>query len=149
MLSDHLTEETVVFAEAADWREAVETAAAPLVERGSVRPEYVQKILENIEAPGGTYMDLGFGVTLAHARPEAGVDATGLSLLVLDRPVDLADDPAHPAKLVFVLAATDTTAHQSTMAELAKLLVDKDARDALTAATGYGDVLRAIEGSES
>lgn len=147
MLSEQLTEETVRFGAASTWYEAVEEAAQPLLERGAIHASYVEKILENLAAPGGTYMDLGFGITLAHARPEAGVEEVGLSLLVLDHPVDLVEDPSHPAKLIFVLAATDATAHQETMAELAKLLVDPDARAALTQATDYQDVLTVIESS--
>ena len=145
MLNDFLTKDRVRFTAEHDWRTAIRTAAGPLLTSGSIRESYVDKILENIAAPNGTYMDLGFGITLAHARPEAGVHETGLSLLVLDDPIDLADDEGHPMKLIFVLAAVDTDTHQATMAELARLLVDADARAQLTAAASYEDVLKAIE----
>ncbi|MFC0673880.1 PTS sugar transporter subunit IIA [Brachybacterium hainanense] len=144
MLDDVLTDDRIQFAQRTTWREAVTLAAAPLLADGSVRAEYVEQILENIAAPGGTYMDLGFGIALAHARPEAGVDATALALLVLEEPVALADDPAHQDSLVFVLAATDGEAHRGLMAQLATLLIDAEARTRLTRARSHAEVRAAI-----
>lgn len=144
MLEHHLTEDRVLFAAPRDWRAAVREAARPLVADGSVEPRYVEKILETIAAPGGTYMDLGFGITLAHARPEEGVERTALSLLIPERPLDLADDPEHPVRAMFVLAATGTDDHQQTMAELARLLMDPEARSALLAARAHDDVARLL-----
>ncbi|EWS82574.1 PTS sugar transporter subunit IIA [Brachybacterium phenoliresistens] len=144
MLDDTLREDRVLFASHDSWRTAVEAAAAPLLEDGSITPGYLEQVLTNIAAPGGTYMDLGFGIALAHARPEAGVHATGLSLLVLPEPVALADDPAHPVSLVFVLAATDGEEHRAVMAQLARLLVNATARAELAAARTYQDVRGAI-----
>lgn len=54
------------------WRQAIDEVAQPLLDAGSVKPEYVQAIKDNVVQPGGTYMDVGSGVALAHARPEAG-----------------------------------------------------------------------------
>ncbi len=84
MLEHHLTEDRVLFAAPRDWRAAVREAARPLVADGSVEPRYVEKILETIAAPGGTYMDLGFGITLAHAVP--GNHGARLACLVVDPP---------------------------------------------------------------
>lgn len=144
MLTDTLREDRVLFGAHDGWRSAVEAAAAPLLADGAIAPSYLQQVLENIAAPGGTYMDLGFGITLAHARPEAGVHATALSLLVLPEPLALADDPDHPVSLLFVLAATDGDEHRAVMAQLATLLVNPAARSQLLAARSYADVRTAI-----
>lgn len=143
-LTDTLREERVLFEAVPTWREAVSRAAAPLLADGSITPGYVQQVIENIAAPGGTYMDLGFGVALAHARPEAGVEATALSLLVLPEPVQLADDPAHPVSLIFLLGAVDGDEHRAVMAQLARVLVSAPAREQLAAAGTYDEVRGAV-----
>jgi mannitol/fructose-specific phosphotransferase system IIA component (Ntr-type) len=145
VLEQHLTEDRVLFADPVDWREAVREAARPLVEDGSVEPRYVEKVLEAIAAPGGTYMDLGFGITLAHSRPEEGVNRTALSLLLPERTLHLADDESHPVNAVFVLAATGTQDHQQTMAELARLLMDAGSRTALLAARSYPELTKILQ----
>lgn len=77
MLGQFFASDAVMYAdEVSGWREAVDTVTAPLVEHGAIKPSYVDAIKESIAAPGGTYIDLGWGIALAHARPEAGVVST-------------------------------------------------------------------------
>lgn len=145
MLSDFLTTDTIAFADdVTDWRTAVALAAEPLVENGAITPEYVQAMTDTIAGPGGTYMDLGFGVALAHSRPENGVVRTGLSFLRVRPAVLLADDPDHPIDLFLCLAATDPTGHIAAMQELATLLTDEDRRTRLLAAASPADVTSVI-----
>lgn len=148
MLTSLLTNERITIGTAVGWVDAVRVAAQPLVEDGSVELSYIEKIIENIAAPSGTYMDLGFGFTLAHARPEAGVNRTAVSLMVLEEPVLLADSPDHPVRVVVVLAAHAANDHQSTMAAIAKLLIDPDAREGLASARSSSDVQRVLASAE-
>lgn len=135
MLNTHLTERTLLFAtESSGWREAIELVAAPLLDDGAITREYVDAMLDSIAA-GGTYIDLGYGIALAHARPEKGVVRTGLSALWVRPEVLLNDEAAHPISLFFCLAAADDTSHLATMSTLAQLLTDDDARERLLAAT--------------
>jgi mannitol/fructose-specific phosphotransferase system IIA component (Ntr-type) len=135
MLNTHLTERTLLFAaDLSGWREAIELVAAPLLEDGAITREYVDAMLDSIAA-GGTYIDLGYGIALAHARPEKGVVRTGLSALWVRPEVLLNDEAAHPISLFFCLAAADDTSHLATMSTLAQLLTDDDARERLLAAT--------------
>lgn len=134
MISEHLNEDTIVFAEdLSGWREAIEQVSRPLFESGAITREYIDAMLESIAA-GGTYIDLGYGIALAHARPERGVLRTGLSALWVRPEVLLNDEPAHPIALFFCLAAADATAHLAAMAQLAQILTDDDARNDLLAA---------------
>ncbi|MDT0234791.1 PTS sugar transporter subunit IIA [Curtobacterium sp. BRB10] len=93
-----------------------------------------------VAATGGTYIDLGSGVALAHARPEAGVPRLGLSYLRVRPAVDLADDAAHPIDLFLCLAASDSIEDIQTMQELASVLIDEDAWSGLLADTTPADV---------
>ena len=145
MLPDLLTDDRIAFAGSLDWEEAVRRAAAPLVADGSVEERYVDQIVDNVREPGGTYMDLGFGVTLAHARPEAGVRRTAVALLLLATPALLADSPEHPVRAVIVLAAEDSSSHQDVMADIASMLIDEQRRDALVTATDHAQVRAVID----
>lgn len=144
-MSGEIFEEGCIrFADTLPWDSAIRTAAEPLLASGAIRPSYVDSVIDRIGQPGGTYMDLGFGVTLAHSRPEAGVERTGVSLLMLGEPAELADDPRHPMKAVIFLAAADTSSHQRTMAQIAKLLINEDRRTRLLSSVSVEEVRNAI-----
>lgn len=93
--------------------------------------EYVAAVIRRIESPGGTYMDLGYGVTLAHGRPEDGVHRTGMAMLLMDSPVHLNDEPDHPVRLVIALGASDAVTHQEMLADVASVLIDESSRERL------------------
>ena len=134
MLTDYLTTDTILFAEHVDgWREAIALVSQPLLDAGSITSGYVDSMTDSI-AGGGTYIDLGFGIALAHSRPEAGVVHTGLSSLRVTPPVLLNDEESHPIDQFFCLAATDAQGHLETMQELAGLLSDDELRSELLAA---------------
>ena len=144
MLSSYLTPETTLFAEDVDgWRDAIARVSAPLLASGAIGQEYIDAMVSSIAA-GGTYIDLGYGIALAHSRPENGVVRTGLSSLRVTPAVLLNDDPAHPIDLFFCLAATDPNGHLQTMMELANLLSDDELRTRLLAAHNAAEVATVI-----
>lgn len=144
MLGQFFASDAVMYAdEVSGWREAVDTVTAPLVEHGAIKPSYVDAIKESIAAPGGTYIDLGRGIALAHARPEVGVVSTSLSVLHVGKPFLLADDEKHPITTMFCLGAVDSNAHIEMMQALAGLLTDEQQRTALEHATTV-EQLRAV-----
>lgn len=148
MLTEQLTGDRLLFAEdVSDWREAIERVSAPLLADGSIERSYVDAMLASIAA-GGTYIDLGYGIALAHVRPENGVVKTGLSALWVRPAVLLNDEEEHPIDLFFCLAAADDSSHLSTMAELAQLLTDESARETLLAATDTDAALAALSQGE-
>lgn len=127
MLEEYFPEGTVLYQDSvANWQEAVDVVTEPLVKLGRIRQSYVDAIKESIRKPGGTYVDLGHGIALAHARPEAGVLTTSLSVLRVNQPFLLADSPDHPISTMFCLAAQDSTSHLRLMQSLASFLSDED-----------------------
>ena len=149
MLTTHLNDDTLLFAEnLGGWRDAIELVSTPLLESGSISRDYVDAMLESI-ADGGTYIDLGYGIALAHARPERGVIETGLSALWVRPEVLLNDEAEHPISFFVCLAAADSTSHLETMAELGALLSDDEARDALLSATNAADALAVLTSGEN
>ncbi|MGO2751122.1 MAG: PTS sugar transporter subunit IIA [Pseudoclavibacter sp.] len=145
---DHLSAENIRFAaDIGGWRDAIELVSEPLLESGAITRDYVDAMLTSIAA-GGTYIDLGYGIALAHSRPEHGVLKTGLSALWVRPAVLLNDEPAHPITLFFCLAATDSSSHLATMAQLGELLTDDAARNSLLAATTTADVTAVLNAGE-
>ncbi|MBN9215341.1 MAG: hypothetical protein ABS62_02375 [Microbacterium sp. SCN 70-200] len=145
MLTEHLNEATLLFeTNIAGWRDAIEDVAAPLLASGAISRRYVEAMLESIAA-GGTYIDLGFGIALAHARPENGVNRTGLSALWVQPEVLLNDEPAHPISLFFCLAAADSSSHLAALAALGKLLSDDATRESLLAARTPAEALAVLK----
>lgn len=65
-------------------------------------------------------------VVLAHARPEQGALAAGMSLVTTSDDVPFKDDLGTPLRLFFTLAAPDPAAHLELMAHLAEVLTDQD-----------------------
>lgn len=127
------------------WVHAIDTVAAPLVEDGCIEETYVKQIKESIAA-GGTYIDLGFGVALAHARPEYGVKKTGIAGLWLNEPVLLNDDERHPIEVCICLAAADNTEHLEALKKLGGILSSPETRTIFVSATSAEDIKDIIEG---
>lgn len=145
MLSSYFQPGTILYApRVTDWREGVDEVTRPLLEAGTITEGYVDAIKTSISSPGGTYIDLGSGVALAHARPETGVNRTSLSVLHVGEPFLLADDPQHPISTMFCLAAEDANAHIDLMQALASLLTDADKLAAVNTAADADALARAL-----
>eukprot|EP00130_Batrachochytrium_dendrobatidis_P008651 XP_006683526.1 hypothetical protein BATDEDRAFT_93283 [Batrachochytrium dendrobatidis JAM81] len=77
MLSELLTEDMIHFtSESLDWHHAISMAAKPLVNAESVEERYVDAMIKNVEEIG-TYIHVGKGIAIPHARPEEGVNKIG------------------------------------------------------------------------
>lgn len=132
MLKEMIAPDSVIYVpQVSGWREAVDIAASPLLEHGDIRESYVDAIKSSIDSPGGTYIDLGGGIALAHARPETGVIRSALSVLRVGKSFLLADDEQHPIEVLFCLGAKDSDSHIDMMKNLAELLTNDDKRQAL------------------
>ena len=83
---------------AADWEEAVRKAGAVLVEEGSIRPAYVEKMIQSVKELG-PYIVIMPGFALAHAAPCEDVVKSDMALITLDTPVEFGspNDPVSGA----------------------------------------------------
>ncbi|MFD3487433.1 PTS sugar transporter subunit IIA [Streptomyces sp. NPDC058665] len=144
MLSDFLTADRIDFCQSKlTWQQAVARVAQPLLDAGDITSGYVQAMLDSIAA-GGTYINLGHGIALAHARPESGAVRTAISMLRLREPAPLLGQPQHAVDLYFCFAAVDADAHMSAMASLARILSDAQTRQALRDAASAPEVVKLI-----
>lgn len=97
---------------------AIRLSAVPLLEDGSIRPEYVDAILKFYHE-NGAYFVYCPHVALAHASPEDGVKAFGLSVLRLHPKVPFNMLKFDPVQYVLCMSLTD---RQSNTKEVLKLM---------------------------
>ena len=130
------------------WQESV-VAAGNLLERAGIADApYTQSMIDNVES-NGPYIVVAPGFAFAHARPSEAVHQTGMSWVRLANPVAFGHKTNDPVSLVVALAATDAGAHNTAMAELAKLLGDADKRAALDSAATPEELMAALGGTET
>ncbi|MGT2948322.1 BglG family transcription antiterminator [Streptococcus devriesei] len=130
-----------------NWQEAIRVAAKPLLEKQYIEAAYIDGMIDSVNKLGA-YIVLAPKVAVPHASPDYGVNKLGLSLLQLKEPVDFdlekEGDPDRQVQLVFVLAAVDTTAHLKALQQLAMVLEDETAIEAMIAAEKKEDILTII-----
>ncbi|MEC3883219.1 BglG family transcription antiterminator [Halobacillus sp. HZG1] len=125
MLNELLTEQTIQLKDKVqNWEEAIKVASQPLIDQQVIRLDYVQAMIDNVNELG-PYIVIAPGIAIPHARPEAGVEQLGMSLLRLKDSVYFSDKEKHRAQLVIVLAAIDNETHLKALAQLTELLSDE------------------------
>ncbi|PWH07216.1 PTS sugar transporter [Brachybacterium endophyticum] len=132
--------------DAEDWRAAIRAAGALLAETGIAGASYTDAMIGTVDEHG-PYIVITPGFALAHARPDASVQRTGMSFVRLARPVAFGHESNDPVSIVMGLAAADDSAHQQALAALAGALADPDRRSALDTAASADEVLAALGGT--
>ncbi|MYL42596.1 BglG family transcription antiterminator [Virgibacillus salexigens] len=140
MLNELLTANTIQFRDrVSNWREAITVAAEPLLHQKSIRSEYIQAMIDNVNELG-PYIVMAPNIALPHARPEAGVERLGMSFLRLKEPVYFSDEEKHRAQLIIVLAAIDNETHLTALSQLTELLSEEEKVTHLIKAESIEDV---------
>ena len=111
-----------VLSEVKDWEESIKSASEPLIKSGNIEQSYVDAMIKSINDLG-FYIILGEHIAMPHARPENGVNETGVSFLKVNKPVDFGDDPI---SLIFILAAKDSDSHIDTIGALLEIFQDEE-----------------------
>ncbi len=123
MMRDLITEETFLDdVVCADWEALADIGAGLLEARGAVRPTYVQSIKDTVKE-FGPYMVVVDDLVFFHGRPEAGVNETSMSLVLLRDPVYL---EGRRIMAAIVFAAVDNSSHLELMRELGGFLQDEE-----------------------
>lgn len=124
MLTKYLPRENMQSVETIDnWKEAIEIAAQPLLDKGVIEEGYVSNMIQSVK-DNGPYIVLNDYFALPHAKAGEGVNEVGLSLLTVKEPVDL---EGKPVKIFLVLAAVDSSAHLEVLSEISELLMEEEA----------------------
>jgi PTS system ascorbate-specific IIA component len=148
LLSELLTKEMINFTdESLKWRDAIIKGSQPLVDSKRIEDRYVDSMIKNVEEVG-TYIHIGKGIAIPHARPEAGVKEIGMSFLRTRTPVLLLDKEEHQIDIFITIAAIDNQAHLKALSHLTKLLSDKTKLQLLKAAETAEQIIEIIKEGE-
>lgn len=140
LLHQFITEETYqTSSEQMNWKEAIRLAAKPLLASGKITESYPEAMIEKVEE-FGPFINLGKGIAIPHARPEDGVNSVGMSMLVLEQPIYLLDDPKQEIYLLLCIAAIDNETHLKALSHLTTILRDNNNVKALLASRRYQDI---------
>ncbi len=143
-LTELLAEEAIALdVEAADWEDAVRRAGALLERTGVATDSYTQAMIDSVHERG-PYIVVAPGFAFAHARPSEAVKRTGMSWVRLATPVEFGHRTNDPVRLVVALAAHDSKAHQTAMAQLARVLADPEKKAALERASSPQEVMAVL-----
>ena len=127
-----------------DWKEAIHAGAKLLEIQGVVEERYKEEVIKNFYELG-PYMVIAPGIVLSHARPEAGVNKVGISIINLKDSVEFGIEHNDPVKLVITLAAVDNTSHLQYLSKLMELLMNEDDLNVLFNANQVQEIVDVLE----
>jgi mannitol operon transcriptional antiterminator len=133
------SERIIEISQVSDWKEAIKQAALPLLDQGYINMNYVEKMIENV-LKLGPYIVISEQFALPHAAPADGVKKTGMSMLLLEKPVDLMGESV---RILAVLATWDNEQHLKALEQLTKLL--KESRKEMLCAKSKEEIIKLIQ----
>jgi transcriptional antiterminator/mannitol/fructose-specific phosphotransferase system IIA component (Ntr-type) len=124
------------------WREAMEIASQPLIDRDFITENYCARMIElhDVDQP---YIVYGSDIALPHAKPEDGVKKLGMSLLIVTDGVKVSN--TQTVKLVVVLAPINKNLHLRALIQLSKLSETRDVIEKLIKAPTVKDAHKCLE----
>jgi PTS system ascorbate-specific IIA component len=148
MLRDAVDRRSVaVKAEADSWQAAVELCGELLVAAEVVEERYGPAMIRTVKELG-PYVAVAPGVAIPHARPEDGVLKMGISLAVLQNPVEFGSEENDPVDLLFGFASPDKDSHVDTIRDLVSFIQNAENLEALRTAETADEALRILKKDE-
>ena len=110
------------------WEEAIKMSGEKLLHENIVSEGYLDEIIDLINK-FGSYMVIQEGIILSHARGNESVSKTGISILLLDEPVEFPEN--EKVKLLITLASKDKREHLNGLMEFINTLREVKLLDTL------------------
>lgn len=126
MLNEVLEDHHVLLNETCtDWKNAIKKVSKPLLEDGIITSQYQDAMIQSVEEYG-PYIVIGKHIALAHARPEEGANALGVSIATLNPNIEFGNEINDPVKIIFCLSATDSFSHLNIMKSIVSLVRNEE-----------------------
>lgn len=120
-IDSYLTHDFInIVEDAYDWKGSIKIAAKPLVSKGFIDEEYIQRMIGNIQK-NGPYVVINKGFALPHADKTGVVKKTSFSFLKLRKSVIYNAGEMDPVKYICVLAVNENEDHTKALFELVNL----------------------------
>ena len=109
---------------AGTWEDAVRITFRPLLEKGVIKEEYIDSVIERTHELGPYYI-LAPGLAMPHERPEKGVLKDGFSFITLEKPVVFPD--GQDVDILLGFSATSSEVHSNESIPQIVMLFDDEA----------------------
>lgn len=140
MIKELLESNIQILPQVDSWEEAIKIASRPLLEKGYIKPRYIDTMISKVNELG-FYIVLSEDVAMPHSRPEDGVLKMGMSLLKLDTPAKFGNNNI---QIVITLAAKDNESHIDALTNLVELLNDDEKIEKIKLAKTNQEILEII-----
>ena len=148
-LSNWLNKDKVQYVKSvADWKEAIQIAARPLLAEGAISPAYVESIIKQKEDIG-PYFVIAPRIAMPHTRPEHGAKALGLSIVKLGQAVEFQSEDNDPVDAIFMFSAPDSNSHIEMISQLAEVLSDDEVMQQIFSTQSAEDLQAILLGEAS
>lgn len=127
---------------AEDWWDAIYTAGGMLVKNGYVDQRYQDQMLYSFENYG-SYMIIDDGIAIPHAKNEGTVRKTGMTLLVLQKPVEFIN--GKKLQVFFSFCSKDNIEHLDALVAVANLIKETEFRQCMKGFHDPHEVVRFIK----
>lgn len=107
------------------WEEAIRSSSEKLVELKFIEPSYVDAMIKIVN-DYGPYIVIAPNIAMPHARPEAGSNKVGFSIMLCKEAVAFSDEPEHQARLFVTLSCVSADTHLKMIQALVNILGDED-----------------------
>jgi mannitol/fructose-specific phosphotransferase system IIA component (Ntr-type) len=123
-LSNLIKKDHITFKKSVDsFEDAIYESGQVLLDKRIIEKKYLDKVIENVKTIG-PYIVIAPMIALSHARPEDGANALGMSLLMLEEPINFSKDKDRKAKAIITLAASNENDHLDALSQMSKMLME-------------------------
>ncbi|MBO5159832.1 MAG: PTS sugar transporter subunit IIA [Lachnospiraceae bacterium] len=126
-----------------DWKNAISSAAAPLLLSGNIDSRYVEAMIRSKEI-NGAYFVYCPSVALVHADPNVGVHVSGMSLVRLKSPVAFGHAEHDPVKWCICMACKESEMYAKEIIGVMNLFSESELRGELEQMTERKEVFSYI-----
>lgn len=141
-----LTKELIRFEESFDsWEEAIRKSSGSLIEGDYISTNYVDEMIQSVKQYG-PYIVIAPNIAMPHARPEAGSNKVGFSVMICKTPVAFSEEKEHHASLFVTLSCVSADTHLKMMQALVEVLGDEVKVQKLLETTDKEEVLKIFGG---
>jgi len=136
-----LTKELIQLQDGFDsWEEAIRVSSEGLLELGYINPSYVDAMVQSVK-DYGPYIVIAPNIAMPHARPEAGSNKVGFSVMLCKRPVAFSDQEDQQARLFVTLSCVSADTHLKMIQALVGILGDDTLVEKILQATSQEELL--------
>ena len=136
-----LTKDLVKFEDSfSSWEEAIRVSSEELVKQNYIEETYVDAMIQSVKEYG-PYIVIAPNIAMPHARPEAGSNKVGFSIMVCKEPVAFSEKPEHHARLFVTLSCVSADTHLQMIQALVGILGEQEQVDRIFSAKTKEELL--------